>query len=672
MMGEEDDDDIKLRIINYLSSEGKTREQIRVYIQSGAASREGTALPLIDSLVAEGRIIFEGGVYKLPPPDPPVTLSGFGGPAPYLPASSNVRAPFDDFLEKAEKEIDDNVKKVLSWHDDLLDELEGQADDIIPDVPPGHIFPSPEAENVENDDKLDAVLENAYFEEAEIAFDNSQRPSAVPSGAVSRVASGVNPRDIAEQREFAEKVRSALLDSIPEGVLGRTFKLNSALRDLEALKPIEEDEGGPRRSSRISDAQAHAAAKQALETAIQVESERVKALSPKKKAQLPPPRTPAMSRTARTARTARAWGPTATPSGVRKGLASLDSSDQQVRSIYGTDFFRHVYTNVYANGKLKNPPTCWLCGLLIYFKSQLQYEHILRFATAACMGLLYSSGLGLNNMQKIVMQSLGECSHAECNGKGSGDTRKAKGDIKLIDYGAGPGWTTLRPHDLNIRLMLVGDPTVPGSVDKSIYTVCSNSNNDIFRQQFLHYYQTPQLFLDERFPVVRGRVGQLCIMVRDYVDYPLFNAAKADLAAMIAGQTPLQIKGMKGQLLPGIYTKWPLGRVVDQPLMVYKQGMYMNPDSDPSLPIPDHKYTWRRHLGISYGFAKCLENIGLRPGGLPPMNIVFGPNAVGANVIGGSGASSASTRRHRKAQQKKKLRTQKRRRVTVEIVPYQP
>lgn len=602
-------------------------------------------------LLQQGKITLTGETYAL------------------TPSSSNVRAPFDRFLEeaekeieKAEKEIDDNVKRVLSWHDDLLGELEGQADDIIPNVPPDHKFPSATVENVENDDILDIVLENAYFEEAEIAFDNSQQASAVPSGTVSRTASGVTSMNIAKQKQFAEQVRSAL-SPIAEG----KFKIPNALKALEALEPVREEE--PRRSGRISAAQAVAAAKKALETAIELgKAEDAKALLLKKKALPPPPRTPAVSRRER----ARLPIPEVvqTPGGVRRGLTSLDSSDQQVRSIYGYKFFNNVYTNVYTDGKLRKPPTCWLCGLQIRFKSQLQYEHILRFATAACMGLLFNAGLGLNDMQKIVMQSLGECSHAECNGKGSGDTRKAKGDIKLIDYGVGPGWTTLRPDVFNIEVMLVGHSTVPTSADRSIYQACLNSNNSVFSKEFRDHYRSSDQFMKERRPIVAARVGQLCIMVRDYVDYNLFNRAKANLAGLIAGQTPADVKRMKDQLLTGIYTDWPLAGVVAQPLMVYEQGMYINPELDPSLPITDLKYTWR-NLGLSYGFAKCLANIGLRPGGLagpPPANIVFGPNAFGANFIGGS---VSSTRRHRTAQQKK-LRTQKRRRVTTEIVPYQP
>ena len=225
-------------------------------------------------------------------------------------------------------------------------------------------------------------------------------------------------------------------------------------------------------------------------------------------------------------------------------LASISSTDGQIRGNYGPAYLR----NVYANDKVQKQ--CWICGLPIFAKSPgnkntNEYEHVQAFKTALFESLLYvpDNVLGhIGGNYRIARQCIGEYSHNNCNGGGSvvsktggSGGRTGKGDLPLKTGGRKGSWNDLYPSSDAIKELLVG-PDGTGSDPKCIWA------------QFEPYqrkeFGTADRLFRARKDILYARVAQVCYMVRRCVDWKQHALAKG-----IALRSVLSGEDVKNKLL---------------------------------------------------------------------------------------------------------------------------
>jgi hypothetical protein len=227
-----------------------------------------------------------------------------------------------------------------------------------------------------------------------------------------------------------------------------------------------------------------------------------------------------------------------TPSVNRSShLASISSTDGQIRGNYGPEYLR----NVYANDAVQKQ--CWICGLPIFAKSPdnkntNEYEHVQAFKTALFESLLYvpDNVLGhIGGNYRIARQCIGEYSHNNCNGGGSvvsktggSGGRTGKGDLSLKTGGRKGSWDDLYPSSDAIKELLVGSDG-SGSDPKCIWA------------QFEPYqrkeFGTADRLFRARKDILYARVAQVCYMVRRCVDWKQHALAKGiALKSVLSGE----------------------------------------------------------------------------------------------------------------------------------------
>jgi len=527
---------------------------------------------------------------------------------------------------------------------------------------PGNYFESPNALDV----LAKAASEAELIKLNNIASDELEKEGGILDRLFEVEESGKNLDTLASVAATAEAVST----------------VSEAMRKLGEL-PEEEDVSAPPPAKRVRNPSAAASAA----AAIKAEAEAKKADRQAKAAA-------AVAAAVKKAEAAKRIPTTGelvayTPSVNRSShLASISSTDGQIRGNYGTSYLRNVYSDDTVQ------KYCWICGLPIFAKSDTknsnEYEHVQAFKTALFESMLYvpDNILGhIGGNYRLARQCIGEYSHNNCNGGGSVVSktggyggRTGKGDLSLKTGGRNGNWNDLYPSSGAIKELLVGSDGF-GKDPKCIWAQFEPYQRKEFKDSADKFYRA-------RKDIVYARVAQVCYMVRRCVDWKQHALAKGiALKSVISGG-----ENVKDQLLTLFKNSSALK---PYPKDIVQNKMYMQPYSPSnssalfgrSLTVFRTKKSLEEFVeatindfNSSYGAAitgirvdtedniKRLLDSGVIADPAPPM----APAVSEAGVVGKKRGGTLKRARAASRRQQQKL-TRKRRRgpqVTVEIVPY--